>query len=217
MELTANALVDALVASYDPERPPAPYPAGRFPQDDLEGLGGPGEAPNSPREALAIGLSMVQDRTYVGVGYCLKVIRSLYGVAPLYPDATTAWQEAEHKHRTDDPDNLHALTPIWWTNDGHGHVAFDLRRDGLCLTTDYTESGRLGIAPIAALGPWCGGTLRGWTEDLNGVRVWAPRDPFDKADKVQLVRRALERARANDRPEGYVNGLRDWLRNLEGK
>lgn len=213
---TLDDITTALVATFDPDAAPAPYPD-RDLQDDLDELGGPGDAPNSPREAAALGLRMVQEETWVGVGYCLRTIRSLFGVGALYPNAETAWEEADHKHRTDDPADLKAWTPIWWTNGGNGHVALDLKRDGLCLTTDYVQSGRLGVARISALGPWCGGRLRGWTEDVNGVRVWAPRDPFGRQDKVRIIQNALQRARENDRPDRYVNGLAQWLHNIEGK
>lgn len=205
------------------EHTPAPYPdaeiQARGGQDDLDELGGPGDAPHTAAEAIKLAREWVAEELFLGVGFCLKVIRSLYGVMPLYPDAETAWEQAERKHHTDDPDAIPWGVPVWWVNDRHGHVALSLGK-GRCLTTDFVEPGHLGVAPIARLASWCGGRLVGWTNDVNGVDVWEPRkprpEPWTLEDRARFVRAALERAIAHD-AERRVRGLRRWLRAIEAR
>lgn len=217
-----EAIVEQLPTLPD-GRTPAPYPHAdvdaRGAQDDLDELGAPADAPNTSREAIRLGRDWIRRSIFVGVGYCLKTIRSLFGIAALYPDAETAWEEAERKHRTSDPGDIPWGVPVFWVNGGYGHIALSLGR-GRCLTTDYVETGELGVAPIAALGPWCGGRLVGWTNDLNGVDVWEPpveRDPFGVDDRRALVARALQRALDNDAPDRKVDGLRAWLKALDAR
>lgn len=217
-----DALIAALPRLAEGQRP-APYPhaaeAANDGQDDLFELGGPGDAPRTPAEAVALGHQWDREDRFVGVGYCLRTVRELYGVGALYPDAETAWENADHPQPTRDTDSMPFGTPVWWTNGRYGHVAIVLR-DGLCLTTDYVEAGQLGVARIAALGPWCGGTLRGWSWDVNNVAVWRPDeepvepDRWTLADRERLLRNALRRARANNNARREA-GLTRWLRQVQ--
>lgn len=182
-------------------------------QDDqgLLGLTGPPRA-RTPQEAIALGRDMIRNSVFVGSGYCLKTIRTLYAVPALYPDAETAWEEATRKHRTSDPTEIPRGAPVWWVNGGHGHVALSLGEDW-CQSTDYQRSGYLGRARISDLASWCGGRLVGWSEDLNGVNVLEKeqRDPWGLEERRDLVRGAWERAKANGAPERRVDGLHRWL------
>jgi len=218
--------IEELIAQLPAAQAPAiPYP---FAEEEAHGgqdeppyeVGAPGDAPNSPREAIALGRDWIDQRRDVGVGFCLRTIRSLYGVPPLYPDAETAWEQTDRKHRTDNPRDIRWGVPVWWTNGRFGHIALSLGK-GRCLTTDFVRTGELGIAPIAALGPWCGGRLVGWSNDLNEVDVWEPGDrrpqprPWTIDDRHQFLRRALERAIDHRAPERRIKGLRRWVRVLE--
>ncbi|MDI6911493.1 hypothetical protein [Nocardioides sp.] len=202
---------------------PAPYPHAeileRDAQDDLDELGAPGDAPHTSREAVQLGWEWVRGAVFLGVGYCLKVIRSLFLVDPLYPDAETGWEQAGHRHKTDDTDQIPWGVPVWWVNGRHGHIALSLGK-GRCLTTDYVRTGYLGLARIEQLGPWCGGRLVGWSADVNGVVVWrrkAKPEKWDIDDRIAFVRAALQRAIANDAPEIRVRGLRSWLKQLRAR
>ena len=217
-----EALIDRL-PRLENDQAPAPYPhddeEAHDGQDDLDELGAPGDAPNAPAEAIRLARRWVAERLWVGVGYCLRTVRSLYGVAALYPDAETAWERAERRHRTDNPADIPWGVPVWWVNGRYGHVALSLGR-GRCLTTDYVATGRLGVAPIAALAPWCGGRLVGWTNDLNGVDVWEPKPrpkPWGIEDRAALIRHALRNAVANEAPARRIKGLRKWLHNVEAR
>lgn len=202
---------------------PAPYPHDAEDehdgQDDLDELGA-GETVRTSREAIKLGRDWIRRRVYVGVGYCLKTIRSLFGVGALWPDAETAAENAARMHKMSDPTKIPWGVPVWWLNGRHGHIALSLG-NGRCLTTDYVRTGELGVAQIGDLASWCGGRLAGWSNDLNGVTVWEPArpqaeaDPWGLDDKIRFVRNALERAVANDAPERRIRGLRTWLDRLQ--
>lgn len=188
-------------------------------QDDLSELGAPAPgAPRTPAEAIAEGRRFVAEAVYVGVGYCLKTIRTLYGVGPVWPDAETAWENATQRHPETDPARIPRGVPVWWTNGRFGHVALSIG-GGYCLTTDYRRSGFLGVAPIGPLAAWCGGRLVGYSETINGVDVWdaKPAPTFTLDDRIAVVRQALKAAREAKAPRYRIQGLRKWLTNLENR
>lgn len=207
---------------------PAPYPhqaeVVQDGQDDLDELGGPGDAPNTSWEALKLAKQWIAEGVWIGVGYCLRTIRSLYGVPALYPDAETAWEEADRKHPQTDPAKIPWGVPVFWTNGRYGHIAFSIGH-GRCITTDYVATGKLGVAPIAALGPWCGGRLVGWTNDLNGVDVWEPdaKKPaapkkWTARDRRDFLKRALDRnleRDVHDHNQLKIQGLRRWIDRID--
>lgn len=188
-------------------------------QDDLDEVGAGTVVPQTPRQALANAKALSVDAVYVRVGYCLNVVREReFRVAGLWPDAGTAWEEADLKHRETDPTKIPRGAVVYWTNDRYGHVALSAG-GGMCWTTDYRRPGYVDLAPIASLAGWCRGQLVGWAEDLNGVDVWPndrPAPPaFTLEDRIALVRNALARARKNNAPAYRREGLARWLDRLE--
>lgn len=213
--------------AVDPTGAPAPYhPSGAIhfdvdagtilygpTQDDLTELGAaaPG-APRKPYQAIKAGRQFSTDAVFVGVGMCLKTIRTLYGVGPVWPDATTGWENADQRHPTSDPMSIPRGVPVWWVNPKFGHVALSIG-GGFCLTTDYRRTGFVDVAPIAALGSWCGGRLAGWSETINGVDVWDKKKPvpkFDLENQIGTVRKAIKAAKAAKKPDWKVQGLERW-------
>lgn len=198
---------------------PAPYVADQA-QDDLDELGAAADSPNSPREAAKLGRHWIAIAFWCGVGYCLRTIRSLYGVPARDPDATTAWENCTQRHRETDPMKIPWGVPVWWINAGFGHVAFSIGR-GWCLTTDYVKTGHLGLARIADLASWCGGELAGWSEDINGVDVWnAPAGkpkPWGREDRIAHLEKALQRAIKNNAKQRRIKGIRRWLREVKAQ
>lgn len=185
-------------------------------QDDVEGLGA-GGVPRTRKQAVELAREWIRVLLFVGVGYCLRTMRMLFNADPLYLDAETAYEEAKYKHPADDtPDGL-AKIPwgvlIWWTNGRHGHVALYIGR-GWCITTDYARAGFLCIARVEKLASWCGGTFRGWTEDVNGVHYWEPKEkpqPWDIDDRIREVSNLLERARKNEAKKHRIEQIKKWL------
>lgn len=221
MPKTDDVMPEALQRLVDElpylEQPAAAYPDtevdAREGQDDLDELGAGTEA-QSRRQAVRAAREWVATALWVGVGYCLKTVRSMFGVPALWPDAETASEHLEHLHPTTDPDRIPWGVPIWWRNGRYGHVAISVGK-GRCITTDYGAPGRLSVAPIAALAPWCRGNLVGWSEDINGVRIWAMA--YDVDDRIKVVRAALRQAEKDGAGPRKLQGLRKWLAQLEAK
>lgn len=214
------AQIPTLVDDEEPAEYPPTETVARDGQDNLDEIGAPGDAPRTSKEAVQLGWEWVRDGVFFGVGYCLKTIRSLFAVLPLYPDAETAWEQAVHRHETSDPDEIPWGVPVFWTNGRYGHIALSLGK-GRCLTTDFVATGKLGLARTESLAPWCGGRFVGWSEDINGVVVWRPKAPkpekWDIDDRIAFVKAALQRARQNDAPEIRTQGLVKWLEQLRDR
>lgn len=111
------------------------------------------------------------------VGMCLREVRECFGVpSDGTPDAATAWLNAEHKHHETDPRKIPRNVPVFWTggSHGHGHIAISTGWLGRCWSTDIERPGYFDRVDIALIGGRWGLTLVGWTEDLDGVRVYKP-------------------------------------------
>lgn len=175
--------------------------------DDLEGLGGPGDAPKTPSEAIATERKWSADHTFVGVGYCLKNQRTAFGVGPLYMSAAESWGAAEVKRRVANGAACPRGVFAYWTggSQGYGHIALSVG-DGLCLTNDFAQAGYFSLAKIDDITARWGQTFVGWSPFVNDVRCWTPdreqpppppvqKDPRETPRLDELVRE-LGRARA---------------------
>lgn len=150
-----------------------------------------------PETAIARARSRQRAGTRIagGAGWCLREVRTLYGVPAAAPDATTAWQWAKHKHRTERTSTIPRGVPIFWTggSKGHGHIAISAG-DGDCYTTDLPTSGRWGWVRIDDITRKWGLDFAGWTEDLNGVRVWTKAEPEPTPPAPEPLKPAKDRA-----------------------
>lgn len=110
-----------------------------------------------------------------GEGMCLQQVRECFGVAGGTPDAITAWEQAKHKHPETDVTKIPRNVPVFWSggSHGHGHIAI-ATGDARCWSTDIMRAGYFDRVSLAEIHAKWGLTLLGWTEDLNGVRVWSP-------------------------------------------
>lgn len=108
-------------------------------------------------------------------GMCLREVRECYAVPAMYMDAAQAWEQAKHKHRTGDPADIPRGAPVFWTggSEGHGHIAIGTGW-GKCWSTDILRPGYFDKVPVDMIRARWGMRLVGWTEDLNGVRVYTP-------------------------------------------
>lgn len=113
-----------------------------------------------------------------GYGLCLQRCRMCYDVDALEPDAASAWAHAKFRHTQTNPVKIPRGVPVFWTggSSGHGHIAISTG-DGWCWSTDIKRTGYFDKVPIADIHSQWGLTLVGWTEDINGVRVWDAPQP----------------------------------------
>lgn len=103
-------------------------------------------------------------------GWCLKFVRIMLGVAASAPSAITAWNMANYRHTTGTPPKG---VPVFWRIGEFGHIALS-DGGGYCYSTDIVRRGEVDRVPIAKIRSRWGATYLGWTEDLNGVRVYNP-------------------------------------------
>jgi hypothetical protein len=145
------------------------------------------------------------------------------------PDAGRAWDQADFRHREGNPMAIPAWVPVFWEQPTVAdHVALSIG-GGLCLSNDFLRGGRVDVCKIDDITRGWGGTLLGWTEDIDGVRVWSPPapkpepEPEPKPTRVQLARvdvwdaialldKALEAGRGDEVQE-FRRDLRRALRN----
>ena len=147
-------------------------------------------------------------------------VRSCFNVAPLYPDAITAWEQADNaRHRVSDPDAIPRGYATFFRGGEHGHVCLSLGR-GLCLTNDTGVPGTINVARLADISSAWGYQLLGYTTEVNGEEAprpkpAKPRKPRQTAHqwRVAELRRAIVRARANGHAR-RARRLRDWLADL---
>lgn len=122
-------------------------------------------------------------------GWCLKAVRTCYGVASKYRSAAAAWEAAPMKHPNSTPP---AGVPVYWTGGrgGFGHVAISAG-DGRVWSTDSRRVGYFDLVPIGAPAKDWGLTYAGWSPYVNDVRVYL--DPWAKAPEFERVDKALTR------------------------
>lgn len=127
-------------------------------------------------------------------GMCKMAVRQQYSVpSDGSPDAAAAWSRAKLRHPTSDPDVIPRGVPVWWTggSSGHGHVAISAG-GGMCWSTDIRRTGYFDRVPIAHIREAWGLRLVGWSEDIDGVRVWsAPLPPPVEPTRGKAVDAAL--------------------------
>jgi hypothetical protein len=106
-------------------------------------------------------------------GMCLKFVRTCYNVPPKYASAAIAWSKTKYRHTSTPPKGV----PVWWTGGsrGFGHVAIS-DGGGYVISTDTGGRGRVGRTSIKHITRSWRQTYRGWSEDINGVRVYVPSD-----------------------------------------
>lgn len=111
---------------------------------------------------------------------CLMFVRSCFGVAAKEPNAKKAWENSKYKHKETDSAKIPVGVPVFYkTKTVNWHVVISAGDGGMCYSSDVGGKGKIGRIGIQALAKAWGITLLGWTEDLNGVRVYTPPKPPD--------------------------------------
>lgn len=128
--------------------------------------------------------------------------------------AIEAWREAEHKHHVSDPEKIPAFVPVFMdTSAAAEHVLVTVGRGGaghrLAVTTDGGPGHTIALVRLADLArSW--GPILGWSEDLDGQRIWTPPAATPSIVLANVVDAALhEGDRTGDAPlhpraVGYV-------------
>lgn len=129
-----------------------------------------------------------------GYGECLLRTRGCFGAPSIgdfdgdgSADAEDGWKATQHKHAASDFASIPANVPLWWGggSSDHGHVAVSAG-NAMCWSTDIRRTGYFDLVPIAEISQRWGLPFLGWTEDINGVRVWTQEEEDDMVDpKVQ--------------------------------
>lgn len=118
--------------------------------------------------------------------------------------AIEAWNEAEHKHHVSDPEKVPAFVPVFLdTAASAEHVAATVGRDStghrLVVSTDAGPNHTIGLVRLATLARW--GPILGWSEDLDGQRIWTPPAAAPSVELANVVDAALhERDEDGDPP-----------------
>src|SRR5690625_2402622 len=127
----------------------------------------------SVSQRIAHAQSMIGNRNYGG--WCEKFVRECFGFPARNPSATIAWNRTRYRHR--DINNAPAGVPIFWElhpanrNHGLGHVALSVG-GGYCSSTSVGPGGAIGKVRIADRTRSWQMTVRGWTEDYHGQRIY---------------------------------------------
>ncbi len=183
--------VDVPVVEYGQHTPAQPSiderdHEGQEDPAELEGLGGPGEAPHTPAQAIKLGYQWIKTTLYVGIGRCLQNQRTLFGVAAKYMSAAESWAAAPVKHRVSSGSKVPRGVFVYWTggSQGYGHITLSIG-GGRCITNDFGRYGYMSVANIDDITRGWGQTLAGWSPYVNDVRCWTPNKPKQTAPKPQ--------------------------------
>lgn len=230
----ADATFDALIAELEPAEVTTSGP--ESPPDDAQDitsspstLAGVGPATlakmaagddlvRTVRGAIEWGRRQMAERVAAYRGLCLMFVRMCFNVDPLYPDAITAWENADHR-RVCTPAEAQRGHAGFFRGGEHGHVVLTLG-NGRCLTNDTGAPGTINVAMIADIERAWGYRFLGTTNDVNGEiapRVRASRRRLtDRQWRIRHLRRALVRARAaGDAPR--VRRVKRWLTAIVGR
>jgi hypothetical protein len=146
-------------------------------------------ATRPPASAVTYAESQSHRGTYWGIGMCLKFTRSCFNVPSRYSTAALAWANTRHRHSTTPP----AGAPVWWTGGsrGFGHVALSAG-GGYVWSTDVLRSGRVDRVKISHITNAWNLHYRGWSEDINGVRVHAAPAPVPNVHLAYIVEASIK-------------------------
>ena len=168
-----------------------------------------------------------ENRSRDWTGWCAVFTRSAFGQPAIgdydgdgAADAEDMWKAAKHKHPETNPARIPRAVPIFWAGGAgdHGHAAISVG-NSLMWSTDLKRTGYVDLVPIDDVRRKWGLTLLGWTEDLNGVRVYTPptkEEPtvalteFEKRALASLTRLEYV-AQAEMRANGHGEQLADAL------
>lgn len=121
---------------------------------------------NSADDAVA----NARQTTSNDVGMCLYYTQEWLETPHAYPDATTQWEQAKHRHKGDK--NPPKGAPVFWTggSHGYGHACISVG-GGRIRTIDQQYSGVTSEVPLDEISRDWGLPYGGWAEDCGGVDI----------------------------------------------
>lgn len=131
---------------------------------------------------------------YAQPGMCLKESRLVAGIPAKYPSAISAWNNAKYRHPGKKPP-AGAVVPVFFnTSSPYEHVAWALG-DGRVVTINGSR-----WSVYSSIETMCRVwriSYFGYSEDLNGVRVYTPPKPKPKYTSCTGLQGALRAAKDN--------------------
>jgi hypothetical protein len=114
-------------------------------------------------------------------GMCLQQTRLWADIDSKYPDASTAWRNANHRHVGDRKPPRG--TAVYWTggSSGHGHIACSLG-GGKIRTTDGDGNGVVATRDLGWVESHWGLPYAGWADNINEVTIPAAPKEDDMAN-----------------------------------
>lgn len=106
------------------------------------------------------------------VGMCLAQTRQWCGIPSRYPDASTAWRNANYR-KVGDKTNIPRGAAVYWTggSKGYGHIALSLG-GGRIRSTDAGGSGRVATRDLSWFARhWPSLRYAGWAWNINEVHI----------------------------------------------
>lgn len=136
----------------------------------------------SPAVAVAVAESRRPSDDWEGM--CLRFVRTCLDVDAKYRTARIAWSHVavadRHGGRRPPP-----AVPGWWAVGLNWHVALSAG-GGNFWSTDIREPGQIDLVTGATIERAWGARWLGWSETINGRRIWIAPPPV--ADRVSLAR-----------------------------
>jgi len=144
-------------------------------------------------------------------GMCLQVCRTWAGINARYPDATTAWHNANNRHHGDRL-GIPRGAAVYWTggSKGFGHIAISIG-GGLVRSTDANGPGRVASRPVAWFDAnWPSLNYAGWADNINEVTI--PGADGGKEENMPLNADDLRKIRAivSEEVEKRVGDVVPW-------
>ena len=138
-------------------------------------------------EVIAWSRAQMNKPTQSFKGLCQQHCRSAYGVNAWSPSAIEAWKKipASKKHAGGKPSEAPRGAILYYSGGQYGHVALAIgkRTNDKCLTNDYVQSGRIGVAPR---------TFPRWGLHYLGWSTWTPYGSL----KVSPTQRVLNKVKS---------------------
>lgn len=140
-------------------------------------------------EAVAWGNRQINNPVEDFYQECLRFARFCFGDVPSATwnrpnSAKEAYLDTLHRHGPTVPAPVGV--PGWYSGGDFGHVVL-LIGDGTCLSNDIRRKGKIDRVPVNEITRRWGFKYLGWTEDINGVRVYTPPKPADPPARLELA------------------------------